>query len=48
VLHYGWRSAVTAGDVNGDGTLDIFSARLDEEYRVWLNDGSGKFTSQGR
>jgi hypothetical protein len=48
VLHYGWRSAVTAGDVNGDGTLDIFSARLDEEYRVWLNDGSGRFTSQGR
>jgi hypothetical protein len=46
-LHYGWRNAVTAGDVNGDGTLDIFSARLDEVYRVWLNDGSGKFPFPG-
>jgi len=30
--------------VDGDGDLDIFIGLLEQEARVWLNDGLGKFT----
>jgi hypothetical protein len=41
--------AIDVGDVNGDGSLDIYAAntgfmRVDE---VWLNNGVGDFTSSG-
>ena len=36
--------ASTIGDVDGDGDLDIFIGLLEQEARVWLNDGLGKFT----
>jgi hypothetical protein len=36
-------SAATLGDVDGDGDLDIFAGLLEQETRVWLNDGTGRF-----
>jgi hypothetical protein len=31
------------GDLDGDGDLDLFAGLLDDEVRVWLNDGRGNF-----
>jgi uncharacterized repeat protein (TIGR01451 family) len=41
--------AVDVGDVNGDGSLDIYAANTGfvRDDEVWLNDGSGDFTSSG-
>ncbi len=41
-------SAVSLGDVDGDGDLGAFVARWNVSDRLWLNDGSGSFvdTSQ--
>ncbi len=35
---------VAAGDLDGDGDLDIFCVGK-EDHRVWLNDGNGNFTN---
>jgi hypothetical protein len=44
-IRFSRRDAVALGDVNGDGTLDVFSARLADHFRVWSNDGQGKFSA---
>lgn len=38
--------ASTLGDVDGDGDLDIFTGLLDQEIKIWLNDGSGNFAEK--
>ena len=43
-LRYPSRHGVALGDVDGDGDLDVFTALLAEHYKVWLNDGNGRFT----
>ncbi|MGF1496276.1 MAG: FG-GAP-like repeat-containing protein, partial [Elainellaceae cyanobacterium] len=43
----GRRRDVALGDVDGDGDLDIAVATQDAN-RIWLNDGSGSFTSNGQ
>jgi len=35
------------GDLDGDGTPDVFVANMDQPDEVWLNDGSGHFTDSG-
>jgi hypothetical protein len=42
-LRYSSRHGVALGDVDGDGDLDVFTALLAEHYKVWLNDGNGRF-----
>lgn len=34
---------VAAGDVDGDGDVDVVLANIEGANQVWLNDGSGKF-----
>jgi len=36
---------VVAADIDRDGDLDVLAA-TDDGFRVWVNDGSGRFTSQ--
>ncbi len=36
-------SAVTLGDLNGDGDLDLFCGYPENRYKVWWNDGYGRF-----
>jgi hypothetical protein len=40
--------AVSFGDLDGDGDLDIFLGHEADGDRVWLNDGSGAFTDSGQ
>jgi hypothetical protein len=47
-LRYPRRDAVALGDIDGDGDLDVFTAHLAEHYRVWINNGNGRFTARGR
>lgn len=35
-----------AGDVDGDGDLDIYVAQSDGPNRLWINDGTGNFTAK--
>jgi hypothetical protein len=35
------------GDLNGDGTPDVFVSNFDRPNEVWLNDGSGILTDSG-
>ena len=37
-------TSVALGDVDGDGTPDLFVANEGESCRLYLNDGSGAFT----
>ncbi|UCD85128.1 MAG: VCBS repeat-containing protein, partial [Deltaproteobacteria bacterium] len=39
-----WSLDAAFGDVDGDGDLDIFIANEDSQNRLYLNDGTGKFT----
>lgn len=32
------------GDVNGDGSLDVWVTNYNEDDALWLNDGNGRFT----
>ena len=41
-LGYSNRHAIALGDVDNDGDLDVFAARLAESYTVWRNDGQGR------
>lgn len=38
-------TAVSLGDVDGDGDLDALSAKYNRQSRLYLNDGSGLFTT---
>jgi len=40
--------AATLGDVDGDGDLDTLAGLLDQEVRVWCNDGTGRFAQKER
>lgn len=40
----GYGHGVAAGDVDGDGDLDLYLANLGED-RLFINDGTGRFTS---
>ncbi len=40
---FGSRYAMAMGDLDGDGDLDLIAGKLDEEVKVWLNDGQGSF-----
>jgi hypothetical protein len=42
-LDYGYDHAVAIGDVNGDGNEDVFDIHYVSGYRVWFNDGAGRF-----
>ncbi|NBF39421.1 MAG: hypothetical protein GVY14_03300 [Spirochaetes bacterium] len=37
--------SVAAGDLNGDGNIDVFVGRQNEENRAYLNDGAGDFSN---
>jgi hypothetical protein len=43
----GWVERIALGDFDGDGALDVFSARLGQPNSVWLNDGTGSFHNSG-
>jgi hypothetical protein len=34
------------GDFDGDGWPDIFAGGHDDDYRVWLNQGDGRFSGK--
>jgi hypothetical protein len=38
--------AMTLGDVDGDGDLDVIAASAGKRMKVWLDDGTGRFTSR--
>lgn len=42
---YTKRHGLAVGDFNGDGRMDIFAAAYDDKYRVWFNQGNGRFNS---
>ncbi|MCB8977598.1 MAG: VCBS repeat-containing protein [Ardenticatenaceae bacterium] len=42
---YTKRHGLAVGDFNGDGRIDIFAAAYDDKYRVWFNQGNGRFNS---
>jgi hypothetical protein len=42
-----WSEAVASGDLDADGDLDIFLGQRDDASTVWLNDGTGQFTTTG-
>jgi hypothetical protein len=42
-LTYSDRHVVTLGDVDDDGDLDVFAGSFDRGYRIWRNDGVGRF-----
>lgn len=47
-LSYPEDTGLTAGDLDGDGDLDIFAAGNGSQYRVWWNDGRGNFSAGQR
>ena len=46
-MRYSGKRVVALGDVDNNGTLDVFAGRYDHDYRVWYNDGSGRFRPYG-
>jgi hypothetical protein len=42
-FRYSERHALAVGDFNGDGLPDIFAAAYGTDYRVWFNQGEGRF-----
>ncbi len=42
---YTKRHGLAVGDFNGDVRMDIFAAAYDDKYRVWFNQGNGRFNS---
>lgn len=41
---FGYIYAMTMGDLDGDGDPDLIAGNLDNNLKVWLNDGQGRFT----
>jgi hypothetical protein len=41
---FGWP---VLGDLNGDGSLDVFISNFTQPNQVWLNDGTGQFRDSG-
>jgi hypothetical protein len=41
-----WAAGAAWGDVDGDGSLDLFLPRDGDPAMLWINDGTGHFTDQ--
>jgi hypothetical protein len=53
ILDVDWVNSVSLGDLNQDGSIDLFFGIADgdsfnDPNEVWLNDGSGNFTDTGQ
>ena len=42
----GWAAGAAWGDVNGDGSLDLFLPRGASPAQLWMNDGADHFTDE--
>ena len=43
-----WSAGAAMADVDGDGDLDIYVCQYDSANELWINNGNGKFSEQGK